>query len=200
MAAYLFLLRDEYPPYSINADARPGNEVVSAIIGLPLFVVLRRASSSCRSSACFARSKTTVHVQLVNPGQRVPSRAPSGEANNTRITLLDYDDDGDAAVRLAQRQRSATVSSSFHVRAEKDGRFPTFFSPCFLSRCTTAATRILAYQTSSARTRRFAVRASGVRRQHEGDVYFEIPRSTARRANSATHAGLGEVHFNFSGP
>ncbi len=35
-AAYTYLLRDEYPPYSISDDARPGNEVVSAVIGLPI--------------------------------------------------------------------------------------------------------------------------------------------------------------------
>ena len=37
MAAYLYLLRDEYPPYNVTSGARPGNEVLSAIIGLPLF-------------------------------------------------------------------------------------------------------------------------------------------------------------------
>ena len=36
--AYLYLLRDEYPPYSVNANARPGNEVVSLVVGVIGFV------------------------------------------------------------------------------------------------------------------------------------------------------------------
>lgn len=36
--AYMLLLRDEYPPYRLRADAPPGNEVISAVIGLPIFV------------------------------------------------------------------------------------------------------------------------------------------------------------------
>ena len=49
-------------------------------------------SSSCRSSACFARSKTMSPSAHRSPMRSEFRReAPTGEANNTRITLLDYD-------------------------------------------------------------------------------------------------------------
>lgn len=110
--SYLYLLRDEYPPYSVNAEARPGNEVVSAIIGAPLLVLY--IGVQVAATALFATGETT-RATLSTIGASHPSATGSG----VRITLLDYDGD--------------TFVHEFEVEAEKDGWFPTFYSPYLLA-------------------------------------------------------------------
>lgn len=167
--AYLFLLRDEYPPYSINADARPGNEVVSAIIGLPLFAAYI-AISVLPLFGVFGGS-TTVHASL--SATAIEREHPSGASGSLRITLLDYDDNADASADAFPEAGHKFVS--FRVRAEKDGFFPTFFWPVFLSvKTCTGVSHGIDVSASSIRLRVFWRGGST-----ETTAYFEIPRSAS---------------------
>lgn len=113
-SAYLYLLRDEYPPYSVNSEARPGNEVVSAVIGFPLFALYVTSQTFFVSSTVAGDETSTVLAPAV-----IRSDEPSVRAGGVRITLLDYRGDG--------------VVHQFTVRAEKDGWHPAFYTPAFFS-------------------------------------------------------------------
>jgi len=113
--AYLYLLRDEYPPYSINANARPGNEVVSALIGLPLFA-LYAGWIIFQSSFAF-RGDTSVYVPLDSAS--IERQQPSLHAGSLRLTMLSYGE--------GSSSRGNDVLT-FRFRAEHDGFTPAWFS------------------------------------------------------------------------
>ena len=167
--AYLFLLRDEYPPYSINADARPGNEVLSAILGLP-FLAIYVGLSLLPLFGLFGGS-ATVHTSL--SATAIRRDHPSGTSGSLRIALLDYDDNADAHADAFPRAGYEFVS--FRVRAEQDGFFPTFFWPVFLSA-----------KTCAGYSHGIDVSASGIPFRvlwrdgsTETTAYFEIPRNAS---------------------
>jgi hypothetical protein len=100
--AYLFLLRDEYPPYSINREARPGNEVVSSIIGLPL------GAAYFGFYAAFAIGPLIgggddVSVASVDLESGIERERPSGSAGGVRVTLEDCLRRADREGRLVPR-------------------------------------------------------------------------------------------------
>ena len=66
--AYLLLLRDEYPPYSVNANARPGNEAASFILGIPLLDPLRRGAVAAVHRAARERPADRVRPIVVDGG------------------------------------------------------------------------------------------------------------------------------------
>lgn len=198
MAAYLYLLRDEYPPYSINADARPGNEVASAIIGVPLFFLLVAVQLLPFFGLLRTEQDDVVVRASITNGSEFRHEAPTGEANNTRITLLDYDDDGALPFGSRKVRRSGYRVVVFHVYAEQTGSFPTLFSPYFLRLHDCLDDGYSPTDTLGAESG-FEVRLWWFDGDTEGDVYFEIPR-IATPCDLIYHAGLGEVRFIFSGP
>src|SRR5437868_4282390 len=125
-ASYQYLLRDEYPPYSVNADARPGNEVLSAIVGVPLLVAYV-ALQLLPFAGVLRGGHTDVRVaaSTINSPAALSRERPSGSVNDLRITLLDYNDHAtpptDSNVKLRFGYRWVSV----RVRAEKDGFWPT---------------------------------------------------------------------------
>lgn len=113
--AYVYLLRDEYPPYSINANARPGNEVASAIVGLPLFAAYV-GLMVFQTSFAF-RDQPTMYVTLDSASIR--REQPSLRSGSLRITMLDYGTGSNSR---------GNVVHQFQIRAEHDGLMPTWFS------------------------------------------------------------------------
>lgn len=114
-AAYLYLLRDEYPPYSVNSEARPGNEAVSAIIGFPIFA--GSVAAYAMQFALFFSSGDTTTTRL---DQAVIARTqPSVSGAGLELTLTDYE--------------GGTYVHEFEVRAEKDGWLPVLFVPAFFT-------------------------------------------------------------------
>ena len=194
--AYLYLLRDEYPPYSVNANARPGNEVVSLVVGVPLFFLF--VAAQFLPFIGLLRSEED-HVQVVSTLQsrsQLRREAPTGSANGTRITLLDFIDDTALPRNSGAKRQPGYRVVDFTVRAEKDGAMPVIFSPYFfrLHDCDGEG-----YSPDAAASRKanfqFAIYWFGG--STEGDVYFQIP-TNAEPCDLIYHAGLGEVHFNFS--
>jgi hypothetical protein len=189
--AYLFLLRDEYPPYSINANARPGNEVASAILGLPLLFVYIALQALPFAGMLNDESKTVfVSSSLTAPA--FSSERPSGEANNVRITLLSYSDEAlrPANSELLARHRFV----SFRMLAEKEGRFPAFFSPFFLRLHDCDGFGYSPESTSSG----FEFEMWWWRRggSDSGTVTFQIP-DDSEPCDIVYHSGLGKVEFFF---
>lgn len=194
--AYLFLLRDEYPPYSINADARPGNEIVSLVVGVPLFFVLV-AVQFLPFVGLLRSEQDNVRVQTSLTEQSAFRReAPTGEANNTRITLLDYNDDGSLPFGSRTRRLSGHRIIVFRVRAEKTGVVPTLFSPYFFRLHDCLDDGYSPVDTSSLDSGNFQFRLWWFSGESQGNVYFQVPRGMTP-CNLIYHAGLGEVHFNF---
>jgi hypothetical protein len=167
--AYLLLLRDEYPPYSINADARPGNEVLSTVIGLPLFAAYI-AFSILPLFGVFGGS-TTVDASL--SATAIRRDHPSGASGSLRITLLDYSDNADASADAFPEAGYKFVS--FRLQAEKDGFFPTFFWPVFLSAKTCTGYDHGINTSASSIALRVFWRGGST----ETTAYFEIPRNTS---------------------
>ena len=114
-ASYLYLLRDEYPPYSTSADAKPGNEVVSAIIGFPILLRLCRAVRR-------------VPVRLLSrryDGRSVPrawcNRADQPSAHTRSLEITSHG------------LRSGAFNVAFDVEARQRGRLPAVFAPVFFT-------------------------------------------------------------------
>ncbi len=196
-SAYVFLLRDEYPPYSINADARPGNEIVSLVVGVPLFFVFV-ALQFLPFIGLLRTEQDNVRVQssLSAPSQ-LRREAPTGDANNTRITLLSYEDDGLLPSTSRTKRLSGYRVVVFHVRGEKVGAMPALFSPYFFRLHDCFDDGYSPVDTSSTHSSSFQFGLWWFDGDAEGDVYFQIPRGTTP-CNLIYHAGLGEVHFNFT--
>jgi len=183
--SYLFLLRDEYPPYSINADARPGNEVVSAIIGVPLLAAYV-AISILPLFGLFG-GNTTVHTSLAPAA--ISRDHPSAKSGSLRITLLDYDANASSPDAFPT---SGYKFVSFTVRGEKDGFFPAYFWPVFLSVKTCSGyTTIINSRASAIPFRMFWSSGS-----ETTTAYFEIPR-TASVCEFSYFAGRGRIKFVF---
>ena len=176
--AYLTLLRDEYPPYSINADARPGNEVVSGVIGLPFFAAYV-ALYAIQFQTLFSGADT-VQASLA-PGS-ISRQRPSAKAGSLRLTLLDYE--------------RTSFATSFEVEAEKDGWLPTFFVPALfgLEDCDKVAFQNARYGVADYEGDGFNwYWTSGSDR---ATIYFDVPRSTDICA--LTYFTMsGEIRFTF---
>jgi len=194
-AAYQFLLRDEYPPYSVNADARPGNEVLSLVLGVPLFI-LYIAVSFLPFLGMLGSGTETVQVRGALTPSTISAEHPSGAANGVRVTLLGYDSDAYARnVRVEEKAGYHFVS--FRVRGEKDGSWPAFFTPYFfrLNGCDGEGYSPVAEYSSD---NNFTFGLYWSRGENEGHVYFQVP-TGFRACNLTYHAGLGRVRFVFEG-
>ncbi len=178
-ASYLLLMRDEYPPYSVTAHARPGNEVVSGIIGVPLFAAYV-ALNLLPFFGLLGGGSTTVAVSrsALESRSALVAAHPSGTANGVRVTLLAFSDRATPDVTPFTAHRFV----SFDVRAEKSGRFPSFYSSFFfeLHTCQGDAESVDA-GASSIHFRVFWIGGS-----REDTIYFEIP-------TDATVCGLDYV-------
>lgn len=127
-AAYLFLLRDEYPPYSVNADARPGNEALSALIGMPMFALYILASVAPALGFLLGGDATTrVDAAMLDNPAALERERPSASANNVRITLEGYDDDALPPPGADTTFERGMRFVSFDVLAEKTGRMPAMY-------------------------------------------------------------------------
>jgi hypothetical protein len=194
--AYLFLLRDEFPPYSIGAGARPGNEALSAVIGAPLFAAYV-AFSLLPLFGAFAGSGATVHLSqqtLATRGALSAAQA-SATSGNIRVTLLEYNDAATpplgADVELAPGYRLV----GFRVSAEKDGFWPSIFTPYFFSLYDCAGDRFgVDSPATNARGTVFRIFWSGGR--EDEDVYFQVPRG-ASPCELRYFAGRGSIRFFF---
>jgi hypothetical protein len=113
--AYLYLLRDDYPPYSISADARPGNEVISSIIGFPIFAAY--IAIYVLYVVVLFQGGATTQASLV-PGA-IARDHPSAATQSLRITLVDFE--------------RTSFSTSFEVAADQRGPWPAFFVPWLFS-------------------------------------------------------------------
>jgi len=127
--AYLFLLRDEYPPYSIKASARPGNEVISAIVGLPLFAGYVALSLLPVITSLTSGGATTHVAYQTLAEHRLVTTPASAESSSLRLELLDFVDP--AAVPPGS---SASIGPgerlvAFSVIAKKGSFWPAFFTP-----------------------------------------------------------------------
>ena len=198
--AYLYLLRDEYPPYSVNADARPGNEVVSAIIGVPLGAAYFGLLIMFSFLPAFAGSKTVdVRAALLDSPPALEAADLHGTRGNVRITLLGYDETA-AAPPGADRFAPATFFDgrliSFDVRAEKDGFLPTFYTPLLfqLDTCPRNGAEAALDATFEDSTP-FDVFFTGGKQ--ESTVYFWIEEGYAP-CELTYFTGRGDVRFEFT--
>jgi hypothetical protein len=196
-STYLFLLRDEYPPYSINADARPGNEIVSLVVGVPLFFALV-AFQLLPFVGLLRTDQDNVRVQApLTEQSQLRREAPTGDANNTRITLLSYDDDGFLPFSSRTQRQNGYRIVVFLVRGEKTGAIPTLFSPYFFRLHDCFNRGYSPVDTSSTDSPGFQFGLWWFEGHAMGNIYFQIP-ADATPCNLIYHAGLGEVHFNFT--
>jgi hypothetical protein len=123
--AYLYLLRDEYPPYSVSADARPGNEAVSAVLGAPIFGAIAVVYVGIVVLP-FIQGSETVVVDSTLLGDRAAfARArPSLDTSNIRITLEGL---------TPQRRCPSEPGECFGIQVlfEKHGSLPALYVPYF---------------------------------------------------------------------
>ena len=180
--AYMVLLRDEYPPYSINADARPGNEVVSGIIGAPFFAAYLGLYALYLSA--FAQGGGSVETSL----RAIERTQPSAHSRSLRITLEGYDDDARASDLRGRR------IVSFDVRAEKDGRWPAFFTPYLFSADVCEGRNVASVEDVVDETTQFDMYFRGG--SDTATVYFMIPEgSTVCEVSYFTFSG--QIRFIF---
>ncbi len=196
--AYLFLLRDEYPPYSLNADARPGNEMLSAIVGAPLFAAYF-ALTLLPFFGVLAGGGSTVHVSqqaLATRGalSQVPASATSG---NIRITLLDYDDAATPPIGAGETLPFGYRLVGFRVEAAKTGFWPAFYAPFLFSLYDCAGDRFAVDSpATSASGTLFRLFVSGGRADE--DIYFALP-DGAMPCELRYGFGSSDVRFVFDG-
>lgn len=189
-AAYLFLMRDEYPPYSVTAHARPGNEVVSGIIGAPLFG-LYVAFLLLPKFSGFSDTTTVSSVALNSPGLLRTTR-PHAEAGGLRLTLLDYEENPRTPGTFPQAGHHFVM---FTVRAEKSGWAPTSYWPLFFSvdDCSDQVTASHGLDTdASSFGFRFFLRGGS----QESTLYFQLPDAYEPCALSY-FSGRGIIRFRF---
>lgn len=188
--AYVYLLRDEYPPYGTKAEAKPGSELRSAFVGLPLFVayiVLLLVPYFVVLSGI----GDTVIVQSELPSVALAAEAPNGEASGVRVTLLGYEDDVTRPVNVEHLVGHRLVS--FRVAAEKDGLLPTFFSPLLLQ-VRDCNGSLYAPETIENGSQFRMFWRGGTERV---TVVFQIPRQTTP-CLLYYNSGLGTITFVFS--
>jgi hypothetical protein len=201
--AYLLLLRDEYPPYSINAEARPGNEVVSTIIGLPIGVAYL-GFYVMFSILPLIDGGETVNVRraLLDSPSALAAEHPSGSAAGVRLTLLQYDEEvewwsSDAPFDVAPPYVAGYEWDlvSFTVLAEKDGFVPTFYTPFLFN--VEVCGDYLTYQEFEATFEEndwFELFITGGR--EESTIYFWVPVGT-RPCRLNYYGGASQIHFRF---
>lgn len=187
--AYVYMLRDEYPPYSINADARPGNEVASAIVGFPLFIGFI-ALAFLPFLGLLGGGSDTVAVQSALTSPQLRIEAPSGEANGIRLTILGYDDDAPQPPRAVRIGGHRFVS--FHVLAEKTGFLPTVFTPFLFRLHVQYGSSYFPETVSDGFEFEFFWHGG----KEEGTVVFQIPPGS-RPADLIYQAGIGQIKFVF---
>ncbi len=125
--SYMYLLRDEYPPYRMASGAPPGNELVSGIIGAPVFAAYT-LTYALLFGGFFNFSTETVNVTSPLTSESFALEQPSGEGAGVHITLLGYDDD----VTVISDVKPGFRGVTFTFRAEKASFRPAIFSPAFL--------------------------------------------------------------------
>jgi hypothetical protein len=191
--AYVFLLRDEYPPYSVRAEARPGNEALSALIGAPLFAAYI-AFLFLPFFGMFAGGTTRVRVdqQALTTRGALAREDVSAESGSIRIMLLDYDDlafSADSEVDPGYRL------VAFRIAAEKSGWVPALWTPYFFSvrDCAGQAYSVDGSATSAKGVVFGILWRSG---KLEKDVYFQLP-SGADPCELRYFAGRGSIRFLF---
>lgn len=127
--SYLYLLRDEYPPYRFSNTAPPDSELASGIVGAPLLAVYIAVIVLFSAPGLFGGDDTVnVRVPLTSPS--LATNAPHGSANGLEVSLIDYEDDAPVPVD-ADRVFPFSRFVGFRVRVQKDGLLPTFFTPGF---------------------------------------------------------------------
>ena len=127
--SYAYLLRDEYPPYSINAEARPGNEVLSAIIGLPLGLLLLFFYIFVWFGwvLAFTGDGETVQVgaSASDDGGVIAREQPTASGGGLEITLTGYNPDAITP--------DGGLGVSFVVEVEKTRWLPVVYIPWLFS-------------------------------------------------------------------
>ncbi|MDZ4277741.1 MAG: DUF4389 domain-containing protein [Dehalococcoidia bacterium] len=193
--AYLYLLRDEYPPYALASEAPAGNEVVSGVIGLPLFAgyVALQFLPVFLSTGFVGTESDTVVVRAPLTSPALAEEAPSGEANRVRVTLLGYDDDVPRAGGDVPRFGHRFVA--FDFLAEKDGFLPTFFTATLFEVEDCLRDTYPTPERISSGSE-FEVFFTGG--DNQGRVLFELPEGR-RPCRLVYRSGLGKVEFVFSG-
>lgn len=174
LMAYQYLLRDEFPPYSLKADARPGNEVISAIIGVPIFL-LYLGFSLVMPFVGLLNQPDPVHVQRSVLETGAIERTPvSGDVGDLQITLLGYRDLADTGTFLWDHNGTEDLAEyrlvAFRVRAEKDGFWPEFYTS-FLFNLESCLGETTSVHEGSDLSFRFFFVGSG---QSEDDIYFPL--------------------------
>ena len=192
--AYLYLLRDEYPPYSINADARPGNEVLSLILGVPLFF-LYIGLQLLPFAGLLGNDRQTVVVHSSLTSGALLRERPSGGANGVHVTLVEYNDDATIPSGTRRALPFGYHYVSVRVEAKHEGRWPSFFTPYFfrLHDCFDNG-----YSPREIRSEKgtFGFGLWWFRGSTAGEMFFEVPRGF-KPCNLIYHSGRGEVHFEF---
>jgi len=193
--AYITLLCDEYPPYSINADARPGNEVVSAIIGLPLLAVF--AALLVLPFAGLLRSGediVPVEAALLESPAALSRERPSGEANSLRLTLVGYDEAPSARLLDVDLEPGYRLIS-FRIVSEKDGFWPTFYTPFlfFLDDCFSEGLYTIEPNPIDSDSYFKMYWRSG---RDITDVYFQVPLGV-EPCELRYFVGAGQIRFQF---
>lgn len=135
--AYMLLFRDEYPPYSLRAEARPGNEIVSGILGFPVGAAYATYWISFSILPLLSGPETVrVNAALLDSETALSRSQPHGSVGGLKVTLLDYDDSarlpGGASSDRPFGLEDAHLES-FTVRAEQDGWVPVIYSPFLFS-------------------------------------------------------------------
>lgn len=174
MMAYLLLLRDEYPPYSVKASARPGNEVVSAIVGAPLFAAYI-ALSLLPFITSFTGGGSTTHVAYAALAEHRLVAAPaSAESSGLHVELVDFVDPAPAPSGSGAQVAPGERLVRFRVTAEKEGFWPTFFTPyLFVAKDCSGTTYSVNADATSEASSAFRIFWSGGR--EDADVYFAVP-------------------------
>ncbi|MBI2724284.1 MAG: DUF4389 domain-containing protein [Chloroflexi bacterium] len=192
LTSYVWLLRDEYPPYSVNADARPGNEVVSAIIGAPL-LVLYVALSALPAFSSVSNERVVVSAGTL-AGADIARTRPVASGNNVRIALVGYEPKV-TTLRLSRVAIEPTDTVvSFEVSAEKDGVWPVFFTSTLLFVKTCSGDSMMPVETAGDSGFDFSMwwRDGATR----GTAYYALPQGEVV-CSLEYRAGLGYIRFNF---
>lgn len=187
---YLYLMRDEYPPYRFANDAPPGNEVVSGIVGVPMFASYV-AFYVFFSFGTFSAGSDYVQVYAPLTSPALEAERPHGEANGVRLTILGYDD---------QAPRPSSVDPvlgyrevSFRIAAEKSGIFPAFFTPYLFQLHDCDGFRFTPEAVSDGFEFHMFWRGGG----DDGSVLFQLPIDD--EPCDLTYQFTGKIEFRFLG-
>lgn len=195
-AAYLLLLRDEYPPYSVSAAARPGNEALSFVIGLPLFVAYMALSFAPAVGLFLGGDHTTqVDAALLRDSAALERAHPSASANNLRVTLEGYEDAAIAPPGADAAPVAGHRFVAFDLLVEKTGRLPAFYTPLLFTVKSCAGETSFVHANATMEDAPFA--KIWWRRGHSrARVYFEVRRGDAV-CDLIYRTGAGSIRFRF---